>query len=208
MIVQLTCSSNMGHSGATLMYTLLVLVMMSCVQPQCDINEPQQDCITLFNHFQQALVKPSRHNNLFRLQAAFYPPSRLTPTLLNVTYNLNVTCTGFEESCIICNQTKGPYIMGWTPRGLYQYFHPAVINLLRFQLPFSILQLTQTALAENLDVDAFLWDGTSVNDTLPSVNISLDVMLSLENFTSSCPDADTVQKALVEVNQWVCFAYQ
>ena len=188
------------------MYILPAVMMMSCVQSQCNITEPQQDCITLFNLFQQALVNSSRHNNLFRLQAVFFPPARFAPTLVKVTYNLNMTCEpGFGEQCL-CDQAKNPYILGWTIRSLYKSFHPALINLLRFQLPFSILRLSERALTDNLDVDAFLWDG--LNDTLPSVNLSLDVMLFPESFTSSCPpDGDTIRKALGEVNQWVCFAY-
>ena len=181
-------------------YALLALMMVSCVQSHCDTAESQDDCITLFKLFQQALVNPSRHN-LFRLQVVFYPLSRSTPALVKITYNLNITCDPrFGESCL-CNRGKDKYVFGWTDRRLYRTFHPAVINLLRFQLPFWILEVAEDALTDYLDVDALLWDG---DNQLPSVNISLDVKLFPENFTSNCPPGgDLIQLALEEVNHWV-----
>ena len=194
----------MHHTRVTLALAraLVVLMMMSCVQSQCNITAPQRDCITLFNIFRKVLVNPSRHNNLFRLQLVYYPPSRRTPTLIKVTYNLNITCSpGFGKNCT-CTQAKNNYTLGWTNRELYKIFHPAVINLLRFQLPFWVLQISESKLTENLDVDSFLWDGTT---TLPSTHVFLDVILYPENFTSgSCPPNGTmIRKALGELNHWV-----
>ena len=192
----------MCHTRATLMYILLTLIMVGCVQSQCDITAPQDDCVILFKCFQQALINTSQHN-LFHLQAVFFPPSRVTPTLVKVTYNLNVTCEpGFGEECV-CNRVKEPYTLGWTHRELYKIFHPAVINLLSFQLPLWILQTMERTLTDNLDVDAFLWNGAT---DLPSVNVSLDVVFSPKNFTSYCPpNDDLIWKALGEVNLWVRF---
>ena len=191
------CSLSMDFGTSTLIYALLVIMMVSCVkshpQSHCDT---QDDCIVLFKNFRCALLSSSRHN-LFHLQEVFYPSSGILPALVKVTYNLNLTCDSEFGESWPCNRSKD-YMFGWTNRRLYMTFHPAVINLLRFQLPFWILNPF-----ENADGNAFLWYGS---DHLPSVKISLDLEIIHNSFTSNCPPGcEIILLALKELNYWVSF---
>ena len=181
---------------------------MSDVQSQCSISQPFQDCTKLFRKFQEALFE--NKDNIFVLQSVFYPPTQITPVLVKFLYkvNINTSCQELEVACslsqsAICND-NGSYTFGWTTREIYKIFHPSVINQLRLQLPFWLLQISENIhdLTEEYDVEAFLWDG--VKD-LPSANLSLNVDLSDEGVYCECNPMkeDLIKKALGELTQWV-----
>ena len=190
---------------------LQVTLQTSCVRSQCDVSN--QDCIQLFRKFQEALFNNT--NNLFVLQSVFYPPTQITPVLVKVIYklNTNIFCQGREiVDCHIYQPTvcdaNGSYTFGWTNRGMYKIFHASIINQLRFQLPFLVLQISEDIhnLTEEYDVDAFLWDGEM---QLPSVNLSLTVDLPINEYDCICdPLKYPIEPALGELTEWVSlFSY-
>ena len=185
---------------------LLIFATTSDVQSQCSISPPFEDCTKLFRKFQEALFE--NKDNIFVLQSVFYPPTQITPVLVKFLYKLNTTCQGLEEACplsrsTICND-NGSYTFGWTTREIYKIFHPSVINQLRLQLPFWLLQISENIhnLTEEYDIEAFLWNG--VKD-LPSAVLSLDIDLSDHDEQVSDPSlkGDLIEKALGELTQWV-----
>ena len=184
---------------------LLIFATTRDVQSQCSISQSFQDCTKLFRKFQKVLFE--NEDNIFVLQSVFYPPTQITPVLVKFIYklNINISCQGSEVSCplsqstSICND-NGSYTFGWTTREIYKIFHPSVINQLRLQLPFWLLQISENIhnLTEEYDVDAFLWDGVK---QLPSANLSLNIELSDEQDFCECEDL--IKKALGELTQWV-----
>ena len=191
---------------------LLIFATMSGVQSQCSIRQPFQNCTKLFRKFQEALFE--NKDNIFVLQSVFYPPTQLTPVLVKFLYKLNIStsCQELEVACpfnqsTICNK-NGSYIFGWTTREIYKIFHPSVINQLRLQLPFWLLQISENIhdLTEEYDVDAFLWDGLK---ELPPANLSLNIDLSDEEAYCECnPMKGLIRKALGELTQWVSMLLQ
>ena len=188
---------------------LIGFIIVSCAQSQCNISEPYQECAALYKMFQKDLFNTST-DNLFLLQSVFYPATRITPALVKVTYNLSITdsCEIVESvSCpsdesTICSSDK-LYTFGWTSREIFSIFHPAVINQLRFQLPFWLLQISEDVpfLTNSYNLDALLWEGVR---ELPSVNLTLDVELTSDNFACECyPTKKLIEQALGELNQWV-----
>ena len=191
-----------------LLFLLIIFATTSDVLSQCSIIQPFQDCTNLFRKFQDALFE--NKDNIFVLQSVFYPPTQITPVLVKFVYKLNInTCQELEVACplsqstSICND-NGSYTFGWTTREIYKIFHPSVINQLRLQLPFWLLQISENIhnLTEEYDVEAFLWDGLK---DLPSVNLSLDIDLSDEEDFCECSPMkeDLIKKALGELTQWV-----
>ena len=90
---------------------------------------------------------------------------------------------------------------------IFSVFHPGVINQLRFQLPFWILQIADDVsyLTDDFDIKAYLWDGI---EELPSLTLRLDVNLSSDNFACEChPSGQLIEQALGELNQWVSYLY-
>ena len=197
------------HKKTVISLLIALLFTVNGVQSQCNINEPYKDCAALYRTFQDVLFANSSNNdNLFILQSVFYPATQITPVLVKVIYKLNHlpmdSCPGSGMNCpseqpTSCNEDDF-YTFGWTSREIYRIFHPSVINRLRFQLPFWLLQISEDIhfLTEEFDVDALLWDGTS---DLPSINITLDVNLSSD---CKCPPKKLlIKQALGELTQWV-----
>ena len=187
---------------------IIFSIIVSCAQSQCNISEPHQ-CAALYKIFRNALFTNTRVDNLFLLQSVFYPSTRVTrPVLVKVTYQLNISPSYKElqlDSCLNDKQSmcfrNGKYTLGWTSREIYRIFHPEIINQLRFQLPFWLLQISENSplLGNDYDVDALLWDGTK---TLPLLDLSLDVDLS--NYEFGChPTKQLIEQALGELNLWV-----
>ena len=194
---------NMYYSG--FLTFLLIFDTMSDVQSQCSIrNQSLQDCTKLFRKFQEALFE--NKDNIFVLQSVFYPPTQLTPVLVKFIYKLNTSCQELGVSCplsqstLICNE-NGSYTFGWTTQEIYKIFHPSVINQLRLQLPFWLLQISENIhdLTEEYDVEAFLWDGAK---ELSPAMLSLNIDLSNEEVYNPMKE-DLIEKALGELTQWV-----
>ena len=164
----------------------------------CDVFLPEKDnCLTLFEAFQDAIFR--QHDNLFRLDLVFNPPSGISPALVRAVYNIKLT--GIDNCTKDLNQTV---VLGWTSQSLYRYFHAAVINQVRLQLPYVILEILEKhGLEEEPFVDDYLWIGSD-KLKLPEVHLSINVNFSDGLYTlSECPSKENVQKALGEITHWV-----
>ena len=140
---------------ALITLTLLrVVTFINC--SRCDISHPEENCLTLWTAFQNGLL--IQHNNAQRIDLMFNQPSRLTPTIVKVIYNYSIT--GLNDCNSTCCDSNCSVVFGWTAQALYRYFHVSVINQLRFQLPFLIInKLEDHNLREEPDVEDFLWVG-------------------------------------------------
>ena len=166
----------------------------------CNISQPEKDdCLTLFEAFRDGIFR--QRDNLFRLDLVFNPASGITPVLVRAVYNMNLT--GIDE-CTEVNQTV---VLGWTSQSLYRYFHAAVINEVRLQLPYAVLQLLEHymhSLEGEPFVEDYLWIGSD-ESKLPEVRLSINADFSDGRYTSlsKCPSNETLQKALGEITHWV-----
>ena len=191
-------------SKSTSFLLLVIFAITSDVQSQCEFSEPHQNCAQLFRKLQRALF--DNKDNLFVLQSVFYPGTQITPVLVKIVYKLNTSsscqrsraCTFNQPT--VCGNNGSLYTFGWTIRGIYRIFHPSVINQLRIQLPFWLLEVSESVhdLTEEYDVEAFLWDGRK---DLNSVNLSLS--LDLSNGDCECSSSSLLEEALGELTQWV-----
>ena len=179
---------------------LIILAITNNVQSQCKFGEQHQNCAQLFRKLQRALF--DNKDNLFVLQSVFYPGTQITPVLVKFVYKLNTSssCNDciFSQPAVCGN--NGSYTFGWTNRGVYKIFHPVIINQLRIQLPFWLLQLSENFynLTDEYDVEAFLWDG---KEELKSVNLSLN--LDFCNGDCEYNSSNLLEQALGELTQWV-----
>ena len=199
--------------GGTAFSFLIVSVFVTCAQSQCNTTGLYlQECTSLYNLFRNTLFNSTDDNvNLLFLNSVFYPPTRVTqPVLVKVTYQLNIAPSFEELKLDFCHKDKpsicyknGKYTFGWTSREIYRIFHPEIINQLRFQLPFWLLQISENSplLGDDYDIEALLWDGT---EPLPSLDLSLDINLSSYKLKFNCrPTKQLIEQALGELNLWV-----
>ena len=175
-----------------------------------DENETFSDCLTLFQIFQENLVK--QRNNLYNLSQILFPTSRIPPVIVNVSYNVQM------ETCEI-NQTQ---VLGWTSKSLYNNFDGEIINQIPLQVPYLVLHLLEcwSGLENQPYVDDFLWAGgwrklpevyLTLKVNILSLNVSLyeydnfnNLSWSLHNSSlTKCPSHETINHALEELNQWV-----
>ena len=164
----------------------------------CDVFQPEKDdCLTLFEAFRDGIFH--QHVNLFRLDLVFNPPSGISPVLVRAVYNINLT--GIDDCTEDMNQTV---VLGWTSQSLYRYFHAAVINQVRLQLPYVILEILERhSLEEEPFVDGYLWIASD-KLKLPEVHLSINVDFSDGLYTlSECPTYQNITKALGEITHWV-----
>ena len=185
-------------------FLLLVICAITCgVQSQCEFSEQQQNCAQLFRKLQRALF--DNKDNLFVLQSVFYPGTQIIPVLVKIVYKLSTSFCQGTRACTFNQPTvcgnNGSYTFGWTIRGIYKIFHPSIINQLRIQLPFWLLQVSERLhkLTVEFDVEAFLWDG---GRELKSVNLSLNLDLS-NGDCESCSSNHLLEQAFGELTQWV-----
>ena len=178
---------------------LVIFTITSDVQSQCEFSEPHQNCAQLFRKLQRALF--DNKDNLFVLQSVFYPGTQITPVLVKIVYKLSTSFCQGTRACTFNQPTvcgnNGSYTFGWTIR---EIFHPSIINQLRIQLPFWLLEVSESVhdLTEEYDVEAFLWDGRK---DLNSVNLSLS--LDFSNGDCECSSSNQLEQALGELTQWV-----
>ena len=182
---------------------LVIFAITSDVQSQCEISEQNQNCAQLFRKLQGALF--DNKDNLFVLQSVFYPGTQIQPVLVKFVYKLNTSSCQESRACTFNQPTvcgnNGSYTFGWTIRGIYKIFHPSIINQLRIQLPFWLLQVSERLhnLTVEFDVEAFLWDG---GRELKSVDLSLNLDFSNDD-CESCSSNNLLEQALGELTQWV-----
>ena len=167
---------------------------------RCDVSHPKENCLTLWTAFQNSLL--IQHNNALRIDLMFNQPSRITPTVVKVIYNYSIT--GLDDCNSTCTNSSCSTVLGWTAQALYRYFHVSIINQLRFQLPFLIINsLEGSDIREEPDVDDFLWVGDN-QTILPELYLTLDITFTPENNTlDGCPSNEDITNALGELNHWV-----
>lgn len=133
-----------------------------------------------------------------RLDLVFNQPSRITPTIVKVNYRYSIA--GVDDCKLNCTENCEE-VLGWTSQSLYKHFHCTVINQLRFQLPFLILEaLEDHIFAEEPVVQDYLWVGGD-RISLPEVFLTLNVTFSSN--LNECPSDDDIKNSLGELNHWV-----
>ena len=165
---------------------------------RCNVSYPNNPCLTLLSAFQDSLV--SQQENLLRLDLVFNQPSRITPTIVKVHYNYSIA--GVNDCNLTCIENCEE-VLGWTSQSLYKHFHCTVINQLRFQLPFLILEVLEEHVFADLEepvVDDYLWVGDG-QISLPEVFLTLNVTFSSN--LNECPSDDDIKNSLGELNHWV-----
>ena len=201
---------------------VLLITFVSSTNSQCskfvENTRNYNNCWILFRKFRESFVE-QHNNNLYKLNQIFFPTSRIPPQIVKVNYSIQLV---MEYECDLSfwrNQTRA---FGWTSKSLYNNFDGDSINQIPLQVPYLVLHLLEckSGLENQPYVDNFLWAGGQRK--LPEVNLTLDVyMLSLnvslyayEEFTNfswtywpmhECPSNETINCALVELNQWVSF---
>ena len=190
----------MLHQHVALFAVALYMVAGFAYCSRCDVSQPQRNCLTLWMAFQDGLL--SQRSNLLRLDLMFNQPSRITPTVVKVIYNYSIA--GLDDCSSTCTNSNCSVVLGWTAQALYRYFHVSVINQLRFQLPFLIIDsLEGSDIREEPDVDDYLWVGDN-QTSLPHLYLTLDVTFTPENNTlDGCPSNEDINNALGELNHWV-----
>lgn len=155
-------------------------------------------CIEQFFKFQESLLNDSATK--YTLAQVFYPGSSIPPTLLYVAYNISFS-NNKEQYRSGCNQpdlvdvTKSQeLVFGWSDRSVYNFFHPAVINQLRYQLPFWIMNFSSAILSDEPNADAFLWEGLG---SLASVTLNITVE------ANECLTHDILNSSVHELTEYV-----
>lgn len=188
----------MFHQRVSLL-VLILFVSYGCsdVSYRCNVSYPSNPCLTLLSAFQDNLVR--QQENLMRLDLVFNQPSRITPTIVKVNYNYSIA--GVDDCNLTCTE-KCEEVLGWTSQLLYKHFHCTIINQLRFQLPFLILEAFEIFLLKSQEpvVDDYLWVGDG-HILLPEVFLTLNVTFS--NNSNECPSDDDIKNSLGELNHWV-----
>lgn len=180
-----------------LVFEILILFVSygrSHMSYRCNVSYPSNPCLTLWSAFRDSLV--NQQENLMRLDLVFNQPSRITPTIVKVHYNYSIADV---DGCNV--NSSGEVVLGWTSQSLYKHFHCTVINQLRFQLPFLILEaLEDYIFAEEPVVDDYLWVGDD-HISLPEVFLTLNV--TFPSNLNECPSDDDIKNSLGELNHWV-----
>ena len=211
---------------------ILVVITNSAANSQCStlLNNSNssvldfEDCGILLKAFEEALV--DQYSNLFWLDQVFNPPSQISPSIVKVSYTINLTIHDDADSdCSLklMNWTDKTAVLGWTSKSLYKNFDRTFINQVPLQVPYLVLTLLETfsKLKYEPYVNDFLWAGgekrmPEVDLTLNKFNIrNLSVNLTeYQPFNyqyiytlHDCPSDKIVSCALKELNQWVSGYY-
>ena len=175
------------------------------------------DCWILFRKFQEKFLEQSK--NLYNLSQIFFPAFRISPLIVNVSYNVQMDIhDDYYECDYKINQTQW---LGWTSKSLYNNFY-GQINQIPLQVPYLVLHLLEcwSGLENQPYVDDFLWAGgwrklpevyLTLKVNILSLNVSLyeydnfnNLSWSLHNSSlTKCPSHETIDHALEELNQWV-----
>ena len=148
-------------------------------------------------------------SNLYNLRRLFYPPTSGTrPVLANITYYMQLSPATAEESAKFtssdnqmceCQEQKpkatkpistGVFRYGWTTVGIYTFIHPALLNQLQVQLPFTVMKLATPQRVP------FLWDGYN---QLPSADIHLNVSTDNLMCLPDLSEMDNTMKTLTSL---------
>ena len=179
-------------------------------------------CESLFKIFENALL--SNGSNLYKLKKLFHTNP---PELASISYYMELESNWLNNSDIddfegsgtsgalplcscagssILNRTIYRYDVdnatirlryGWTTIGVYTFIHPALLNQLQIQLPFTIMR-------KATDGFPFLWDG---HNRLPSTNLHLFIPTNNLSCIPCDSQLDGVMKTLTSLVSSILVCY-
>ena len=201
----------------------LLLYTNSCfaIDSTCDSSADTGNALTcesLFKTFENALL--SNGSNLYKLKKLFHVNP---PELASISYYLELDSNWSNNSYIddfegsgtsgelplcscagssILNQSIYMYDnatiilrYGWTTIGVYTFIHPALLNQLQIQLPFTIMREVI------IDEIPFLWNG---HNQLPSTNLHLFISTNNLSCIPCNSQLDGVMKTITSLVSSKC----
>ena len=192
----------------TALMLLMMLISRSWTFPvedthcENEMTVNNEICSELFLALQRSLV--SNKVNLYNLRKTFHPSSKLSPTLLNVSYSLSfknsskIPCSNASESIDSSDAEVILVIKGWTWRSIYTQIHPATINRLQPQLFYvSMVAFEPAKPSTSGTTEASLrWEGIGHFLTL---HLFLDV-----EALSCLPSSIQIDQILEDITALVC----
>ena len=143
------------------------------------VSSNDATCAEIFRRLERQIVDSDA--NLYNLRKVFYPTSHTEPTLVNVSYNLqmssvkNRSCFGDPETKLNPRYDRLPVdgrqlleVHAWSSKIFYTIFHPAMVNRLQPQFIQEML-----ALLDNV-YTALTW---STIGPILTVELYIDVQL-------------------------------
>ena len=192
---------------ATLILTLLLVSSQWCYSAQQEDTDCGDDrtannsiCYLLFQEFQHAVM--SRPANLYNLRKDFFPDSKSSPTLLNVSYEVSFQNISLASCSPADNNTVGSFLhanKGWTSQSLYTRIHPATINRLQPQLMYYIMTAIEPRTSTSGTFDPSLhWQGLKGQKF-----ITLHLFLEIHGLSCS-PTLKQIDNTLKDLTSVVC----
>ena len=189
----------LGIASFSLMFHIVVSTCANYVSVQ------ESTCQDIFEQLQNAIVE--NKVNLYNLRKVFYPTSTTEPTLVNVSYNLNMTIAS-NESCPgdtatllnsridvnVYNVTGVQTNVVWTSKIFYTLFHPATINRIQPQLMQQLLVVLDSLYTRSTIPTALTW-----NTTGPILTVELYLTFEL----ACLPTLGTLQESLHDITSVV-----
>ena len=179
-----------------LMFACILASVLTCSDAQCvemySSNRVDTYCVRLFDTLRYALLESEV--NRFILPEVFYPESRVQPNLVKVEYNLTCPIECPENNNFSCTE-QNVFVFGWSQTPIFGYFHAAIVNQLRYQLPFWIMAFARPLLSSEPNTEALMWVGK------PGMLSLLSLTLELDN----CSDIDhqNLEQALYSLTEYV-----
>ena len=168
--------------------TLLVALSLVSSQQICkNYMSTTKDsvCYQIFHELEMQIVESE--SNLFSLRKVFYPTSQAEPTLVNVSYALdvsakrNISCPGDPETPqnrrwdhLTESDRNSLQVQAWSSKVFYTIFHPATINRLQPQALQWILVMLDDIYGHTDIQTAFTW---STDQPIVTVELAIDIQL-------------------------------
>ena len=170
------------------------------------ISTKEDTCSEIFRRLEKQIVDSDA--NLYSLRKMFYPTSQTQPTLVNVSYDLNVSsvnnrsCSGDPEfpdnpryDRLPENRRRILNVHAWTSKIFYTLFHPATVNRLQPQGLQFVLGLFEARYAGTPVPTALTWQTVS---PILTVEVSIDLQLPC------WPTAFALEESLGDLTSVVC----
>ena len=169
------------------MFLLVALRLASSQLEVCSnyISTKDSICYEIFRRLERQIVDSEA--NLYSLRKVFYPTSKTEPTLVNVSYALqvssvrNASCNGDPESGENLRYDHLPEptrrflkVHAWSSKIFYTLFHPAMVNRLQPQALQRILVGIEGVYIRDAVPTALTW---STVGPILTVELSIDLQL-------------------------------
>ena len=170
-----------------LAFLLVALGLASSRLEVCSnyISTKDSICYEIFRRLERQIVDSEA--NLYSLRKVFYPTSKTEPTLVNVSYALqvssmrNASCKGDPESGENLRYDHLPEpirrfleVHAWSSKIFYTLFHPAMVNRLQPQALQRILVGIEGVYIRDAVPTALTW---STVGPILTVELSIDLQL-------------------------------